>query len=90
MHNCHIFDSIIYTPSTEEKQLTFYPAVTRATTQHKMNKSLYKIMRIFNGRPMGVQSSPYCASFPARHFFSSTALTIAVSYPWNSCPGIIP
>lgn len=90
MHKCDIFDSIIYTPHTKPKQLTFYPAVTKATIQRKMNGSLYKIMRIFNGRPMGVQSSPYCASFPARHFFSSTALTIAVSYPWNSCLGIIP
>lgn len=81
MHKCDIFDSIIYTPHTKPKQLTFYPAVTKATIQRKMNGSLYKIMRIFNGRPMGVQSSPYCASFPARHFFSSTALTIAVSYP---------
>ena len=81
MHKCHVFDSIIYTPRAKPKQLTFYPAVTKAKIQRKMNKSLYKIMRIFNGRPMGVQSSPYCASFPARHFFSSTALTIAVSYP---------
>jgi len=51
MHKCDIFDSIIYTPDTKLKQLTFYPAVTKATIQRKMNKSLYKIMRIFNGRP---------------------------------------
>lgn len=80
MHKCDIFDSIIYIPHTKPKQLTFYPAVTKATIQRKTNESLYKIMRIFNGRPTGVQSSPYRASFPARHFFSSTALTIAVSY----------
>lgn len=90
MHKHDIFDPIIYTPRTKPKQLTFYPAVTKAAMQHKMNQSLYKIMRIFNGRPMGVQSSPYCAPFPARHFSSSTALTIAVSHPWNSCLGITP